>query len=308
MTRRRHVSDGYDISPGYRTRVAPGGGDNGTACPVAHGEGRFRRRRQPVAPAPAPEGEPRNRRPGGAESPAPRVSESYVVLENPGLSAIDHEADEEEPTEKASGLLKGTNARFHHLPLDHGPEFGCDQRVGCHRPHSSGVGSDSALTDLFVVPGCREGEPRCLVDHDDHRRLKTAEKLLHHHRFAGIAKEPLPHDRLDRGMCLPFGSTDGDSFPGGETVCLDHDGRSQFGDRLPGLVYGTTLRWEAVRIPFSAMKSLAYALLPSSCASAADGPTTSTPAARSSSARPSTRGTSGPITTRSTACSASSSG
>src|SRR3954451_17912973 len=55
----------------------------------------------------------------------------------------------------------------------------------------------------------------------------------------------------------------------------------------------------AVGTPAAVITSLANALLPSSCAAAALGPNTAKPAARRSSAAPSTSGASGPITTRS---------
>ena len=55
----------------------------------------------------------------------------------------------------------------------------------------------------------------------------------------------------------------------------------------------------AVGTPAASITVFANALDPSSCAAAADGPNTATPAAARRSARPATSGASGPITTRS---------
>ena len=65
---------------------------------------------------------------------------------------------------------------------------------------------------------------------------------------------------------------------------------------------GVVQTWaRAVGTLAAAMTSLANALLPSSCAAAADGPKTRNPFARRTSATPATSGASGPMTTRSTA-------
>src|SRR5674536_367243 len=63
------------------------------------------------------------------------------------------------------------------------------------------------------------------------------------------------------------------------------------------------VRAAAVGTPAAAITSLAKDLEPSICAAAADGPKVAIPAARQASAAPLTSGTSGPITTRSTAVS-----
>ena len=94
---------------------------------------------------------------------------------------------------------------------------------------------------------------------------------------------------------------DDDALAGGEAVVLDDVGRAEVVEAVLDLLGRRADVGRAVGTLAAAMTSLANALLPSSCAAAADGPKTRNPLARRTSATPATRGASGPMTTRSTA-------
>ena len=149
-----------------------------------------------------------------------------------------------------------------------------------------------AVEGALVVLGGADLERGAAVAQREQARLLAVQELLDHERQ--LRPRRRRQRLLDRGR-------DHHPLAGGEPVRLDHDRRACAADigarRPPRRPEGRGRR--AVGMPCRAQNALVNAFEPSSRAAAALGPNALIPAARSRSTIPSTRGNSGPTTTRS---------
>ena len=141
------------------------------------------------------------------------------------------------------------------------------------------------------------------VGQRQNRELLALEERLDHDGRARVAERPISSiDATARGR-LPRREADDGALAGGEPRGLDHQRLGMAIDIGEGAVASrVNVRLAAVGIPAAAITSLANALDASIWAAAALGPNTARPSARSRSARPRARGTSGPMTVRSMPC------
>ena len=96
-----------------------------------------------------------------------------------------------------------------------------------------------------MVLGRLQGDDRLPIGDGQHAGLLAVEPLLDHQPCAGLAKEPLPGDFLDRLQGLKTPGTDDNPFAGSQPVGFDY-GRHVLAvlevlDRMVGIAEGLVL-------------------------------------------------------------------
>ena len=164
-------------------------------------------------------------------------------------------------------------------------------------------GPEIAVEGALVVLGGADLQRVAAVAQGEEARLLAGQELLDHERAAGLP-ERSTHGGPDGIQRLVVAGRDHYPLAGREPVGLDDDGQRMLADI--GLGSGSLAaarRSGSVRSVCHAARrsALVKAFEPSSRAAAALGPKALIPAASSRSTIPSTRGNSGPTTTRSIA-------
>jgi len=175
---------------------------------------------------------------------------------------------------------------------------GCDRRS---RPPCRRCWAPIVVICGLVILRRHGGYDGRAVGENDVRSFAAFEELLEHDPVSGGAELPFDHDHLNGLARLLARLRHDHTFAGGEAVRFDDDRVTDFSGVQPRERL-LRLEWivqSAVGIAWRAMNSLANTLLDSSRAASRPGPRAAIPA-RAAVGRPSARGASGPMTTRST--------
>src|SRR3546814_1997430 len=98
------------------------------------------------------------------------------------------------------------------------------------RPNATCVRAGSAVADPFVILRGRHHHILLVAGDDDETRLFAIEKILHRDARTSLAKHRAAEHLADRGLGLLDGFRNDDTLARRQTIGLDHDRRTAFGD------------------------------------------------------------------------------
>jgi len=155
-----------------------------------------------------------------------RVAKTTVELEHVRRAIRrDHDASVEKTRVRHAICGESADGRVDHLTHDALVHGGRDHRRGRVSAHAPGVGTGVAVANAFVILRSGERQHVLAVGHDDEASFLARQEFFDHHFGTGATELTVEHGTggLDR---LIGGIDDQHALAGGQSACLDDDGRT----------------------------------------------------------------------------------